>query len=67
VDGLFPLRGGALAGERLLQARIECSLRLPHEPLMLLEEDPQPGVVMLAEEVRHERAPDDAIVEQRPG
>jgi hypothetical protein len=50
-----------------LQARIERALGLPHEPLMLLEEDPQPGVVMLAEEVRHERVPDDAIVEQRPG
>jgi hypothetical protein len=50
-----------------LQARIERALGLPHEPLMLLEEDPQPRVVMLAEEVRHERVPDDAIVEQRPG
>ena len=67
LDGQFQLARGTLARQWLAQAGIELALGLPDEPLILLEKEPQPGVVVLAEEVGHERAPGDAIVEQRLG
>ena len=64
VDGLFRFVGDSHTAEasqaRASSPGVATNRSAPRE-------DPQPGVVMLAEEVRHERAPDDAIVEKRPG
>jgi len=42
-------------------------LRPSDEPLMLLEENPKPGVVMFPEEVRHREGSGHAIAEQIGG
>jgi hypothetical protein len=42
-------------------------LRPSDEPLMLLEENPKPGVVMVPEEVRHREGSGHAIAEQIGG
>src|SRR5438128_11947857 len=55
LDGQPELLGGTLARQRLPQPSLELALGLSDEPLMLLEEHPQPRVVVFPEEVRHHK------------
>jgi hypothetical protein len=43
---------------------LQIASRFADEPLMLLDERPQPRVVMLPEEVRHHEGPGHAIADQ---
>jgi hypothetical protein len=61
------LRRGALAGQRLAEPGIQIALGPSDEPLMLLEEGPQPWMVVLSEEVRDHKGPRDAIADQTIG
>ena len=61
------LLGGTLARQRLPQPSLELTLRLSDEPLMLLEEHPQPRVVVFPEKVRHDKGSGDATAEQIVG
>ena len=67
LDGQPDLFGGILARQRLPQPSLELALRLSDEPLMLLEEHPQPRVVVLPEQVRHHKGPGHATAEQIVG
>jgi hypothetical protein len=63
----LPLPRGALAGQRLTEPGIQIALGPSDEPLMLLEEGPQPWMVVLSEEVRDHKGPRDAIADQTIG
>jgi len=67
LDGQPELLGGTLARQRLAQPSLELALRLSDEPFMLLEEHPQPRVVVFSEEVRHHKGPGHATAEQIVG
>ncbi len=66
-DGQFELAWRALARQRLAQPGIQIALGPSDEPLMLLEEGSQPGMVVLPEEVRDHEGPGDAIADQTIG
>ena len=57
LNGQPELHGRALAREWIAKPSVQLSLRPSDEALVLVEENPQPGMVLLSEEVRnHERA-----------
>src|SRR5258706_15792433 len=67
LDGQPELHGRTFARERIAKPSVQLSLGPSNEALVLLEENPQPRMVLLSEEVRnHERARD-ATVEQTVG
>jgi len=67
LDGESELLRRALARQWVTQPRLQLTLRPSDEPLMLLEENPKPGVVMFPEEVRHREGSGHAIAEQIGG
>jgi hypothetical protein len=67
LDGQSELLGGTLARQRLAEPSLQLALGPSDEPLMLLEERPQPRVVVFPEEVRHHKGPGHATAEQIVG
>lgn len=67
LDGESELLRRALARQWVTQPRLQLTLRPSDEPLMLLEENLKPGVVMFPEEVRHREGSGHAIAEQIGG
>jgi hypothetical protein len=66
-DGQLQLARRTVAGQGVAQPSIQLTLGPPDEPLVLLEEAPQPGMVVLPEEVRDHDGPCDAIADQMRG
>src|SRR5204862_5363286 len=67
LNGQPELCGRGLARKWLAQASIQLSLRPPDKALMLLDENPKPGVVLLAKKMRHHEGSRHAIAEQTVG
>jgi hypothetical protein len=67
LDGQPELLRRTLARQWLAQPRIQIALGSSDEPLMLLEERSQPGMVVLREEVRDHQGPCHAIADQTIG
>jgi hypothetical protein len=57
----------ALARQRLPEPSVQFSLGPSDEALALLEKDPQPGMVVLSQEVRDHDGPHHAITEKTVG
>ena len=67
LNGEAELPWRALARQWVAQPRLQLTLRPSDKAFMLLEEDSEPGVVMLTEIVRDHDRPGHAIAEQIGG
>lgn len=67
LHGQPELHRRALARHWLAQPGIQLPLGAPDEPLMLVEQGSEPGMVLLSEEVGDDEGPRHAIAEQTIG